>query len=339
MSTIPSYTRHTEWWEHKITLFLFTGLLAMSYAAPANLWWPLLHLGIALLSIVVCAVFVSVINDYTDMEDDRIAGKINRLTHLSLGKIRLLIFLLLATGAAFCWYFRNQPITIFFYSGSWIAYSAYSFPPIRLKKRGWSGVLADAAGAHLFPTLTILSAMSHSLLKPFPAELYVTASGWNILFGLRGILWHQYTDRQNDLTSGLRTLATMVPSTLIIRIELPILILEITALAGMLWVSALQNLLYLIPLYLAYVWLIRKRMQLHPVIILTPEKKEWIFLFSSFYQSVLPISLMILMSIQLPWTLLLIPFHILLFSNDIRTNISIIEDVVRNLLKKTTEAQ
>jgi 4-hydroxybenzoate polyprenyltransferase len=334
MSSLPSYARHTEWWEHKITLFLFTGLLAISYATPGELWWPLLQLGIVLLAIIVCAIFVSVINDYTDMEDDRIAGKTNRLTHLSLGKIRLIIFGLLASGAVFCWYFRNQPVTIFFYAGSWIAYSAYSFPPIRLKRRGWSGVLADASGAHLFPTLTILSAMSHSLLKPFPPELYLTAAGWNILFGLRGILWHQYTDRQNDLTSGVKTLATLLPSSVIARMELPILLLEITALVSMLWIAELQNLLYLFPVYLAYVWLIRKRMQLHPVIILVPEKKEWIFLCLSFYQTILPLGLMILMSVQLPWVLLLIPIHILLFSNDIRANLSITEDVVRNLLKK-----
>lgn len=335
MPTIPSYTRHTEWWEHKITLFLFTGLMAISYGNPTEWWEVLLELGITLLAIIVCAVFVSVINDFTDMEDDRSAGKTNRLTHLPQSKILLIIFSLVLIGAAFCWYFRNQPQTILFYAGSWIAYSAYSFPPIRLKKRGWTGVLADAAGAHLFPSLTILSAISHSLLTPFPTALYLSAAGWNILFGLRGILWHQYTDRKNDLTSGVKTLATSVPSSVIARIEGPLLLLEIVTLSFMLWISELQNLLYLIPLYLAYVWLIRKRMHLHPVIILTPEKKEWIFLFSSFYQSLLPISLMIHMSFRLPWALLLIPVHLLLFPHDIRANVSIIKDVVRNLLKKS----
>jgi hypothetical protein len=75
-------------------------------------------------------------------------------------------------------------------------------------------------------------------------------------------------------------------------------------------------------------------MNLHPVIILTPEKKEWIFLFSSFYQTILPIGLMLVLSFQLPWSALLIPIHMLLFPHDIRANLSIMEDVLRNLLQK-----
>lgn len=334
MSPIPSYTRHTEWWEHKITLFLFTGLLAIYYAAPTDLCWPLLHLGIALLAIIICAIFVSVINDYTDMEDDLNAGKKNRLTHLSLRKIHLIIFLLLVTGGVFCWLFRNQPVTILFYSGSWIAYCTYSFPPIRLKRRGWTGPLADAAGAHLFPTLTILSSMSHALDKPLPTELYLVAVLWNSLFGIRGILWHQYTDLQNDLISGVKTLATQVPSSVISRLEIPLLLLEITALSWLLCLLELQILLYLIPFYLGFVWLIRKQAHLHPVIILIPEKKEWIFIFSSFYQTILPLGLMMLMSLQQPWMLVLILIYISLFSNDIRTNLTIIKYILRKSLKK-----
>ena len=79
----PAFTRSSEWWEPKITLMIGLGLM-VCYPYFGDM-----SLGIVgflfqlILALVAGAVYVSLINDYTDLEEDQLAGKPNRLQKIS----------------------------------------------------------------------------------------------------------------------------------------------------------------------------------------------------------------------------------------------------------------
>jgi len=76
------------------------------------------------------------------------------------------------------------------YLSAWIIYTLYSVPPFRLKNRGGWGVLADAAGSNLFPTLSVVALVNHWDGGGVPIYWYITVGVWSLSFGIRGILWH-----------------------------------------------------------------------------------------------------------------------------------------------------
>ena len=142
-----------EWWEHKLAPMLGT-----AYATAFLIDRSLLALAPTLLltfaAIAVGGAYVSVVNDLTDLEDDRRAGKENRLASQPRWLGPAMIAGLVLAGliiAALAW--GHDPTAIGLYGASWIAFSLYSIPPVRLKSRSWAGVLSDAAGARLFPHL------------------------------------------------------------------------------------------------------------------------------------------------------------------------------------------
>jgi 4-hydroxybenzoate polyprenyltransferase len=142
-------TRAVEWWEYKLspifaTIYATALLLNVSIASL----WPVLVL--SLLALIPGAAYVSVINDLTDLKDDLASGKNNRL----VGRSRLFIAVTLACcvlpGVLVATHLRNDKLPLTLYLANWAAFSLYSLPPVRLKNRGFPGILADAAGVHMF---------------------------------------------------------------------------------------------------------------------------------------------------------------------------------------------
>lgn len=86
----------------------------------------------------------------------------------------------------------------------------YSAPPLRLKERGLWGILSDAAGAHLIPTLFVAATFLHLSTAPQTNALTfsIVAAAWAFFAGVRGILLHQLWDLDNDLNAGVSTLVT-----------------------------------------------------------------------------------------------------------------------------------
>jgi 4-hydroxybenzoate polyprenyltransferase len=198
--------RSHDWWEYKIP-----PLLATAYATALLLHvsfqqlWPLLLL--ILFALLPGAAYVCVINDITDLEEDRQCGKRNRME----GKSRLFQIVALAAcivpGLAVGWLLRQHTLTLSLYAANWLAYTLYSAPPVRLKTRGLGGVLMDAGGAHLLPTLWTSSLIAEATGQPMPQLFLCTLGVWAFALGLRGILWHQLYDRENDRRGRVATFA------------------------------------------------------------------------------------------------------------------------------------
>ena len=166
---------------------------------------PLVFL--VLVALAACAAYVSVVNDFTDRADDMASGKTNRLVGKSSSFIRSVIAFCILSGLAVAFYWRHDPLLLLLYSASWIAFTLYSFPPVRLKQRSGLGVLADACGAHVFPTLLAVAAVYRWTQQPFDLIWLVSIGVWSFSFGVRGILWHQLSDLHHDESINLRTFA------------------------------------------------------------------------------------------------------------------------------------
>lgn len=204
--------RAREWWDHKLASMLGTGYMtAFSLREPLSDLWPTFLA--TLVGVAAAAAYVSVINDWTDLEVDAAAGKDNRLARRGRWYAPAATGGLLALGVAvaiLAW--RDDPLVLALYAGPWLAFSLYSLPPVRLKARGAAGALADASGAHLFPHLLITVAVFHAAGRPLEAWWLVAVGTWALATGVRGALWHQLTDVEADRRSGVTTFAHRSPA-------------------------------------------------------------------------------------------------------------------------------
>jgi 4-hydroxybenzoate polyprenyltransferase len=202
-------TRASEWWEFKLVLAVLTGYLTALHLG-ISIWDALPQLGLLLASLLPGAIFVSVLNDWTDKADDAAAGKENRQLHQRRIVPAILLFLSLLGGGLFAWIWRDNVPLLVTYGMGWAAYALYSIPPIRLKKRGFPGLISDAVGANVVPAvlsvLLVGKVGSGSVNVGWLAAVFC----WSLCFGLRGILWHQIGDLESDQRSGTQTFVMRV---------------------------------------------------------------------------------------------------------------------------------
>lgn len=196
--------RGAEWWDFKlvpILLVFYIGAIRLDVAVAA-LWRPLL---ILLGALAAGAVYVSLINDWTDLAEDRAAGKVNRLVGKRPSAIVAALALVLVPGAAFGFVWRGSPALLLLYAAAWLSFTLYSVPPARLKVRGIAGIVADAAGANLLPGLLAAVLVTTSVHRRGDPLFLVAAGCWLFAYGVRGIVWHQLVDAEADRLAGVRT--------------------------------------------------------------------------------------------------------------------------------------
>lgn len=304
--------RANEWWAFKIP-----GVLAVGYATSikvgASLTQVMPSILFVLFSIIIGAIYVSTINDITDIEEDLKSGKENRMFRIPQ-QYRWLIpffFALLGVGIAFA--YLPDILSVVLYLLPWIAFSLYSFRPIRLKQRGVWGIVADAAGAHVFINMLMVSHVSHVAGQPVDA-LWLTAIGvWSFLVGLRGILWHQFSDRDNDLKVQSTTFATGTTPAEFNGRERLLFAIEICILTVILLILSI-NVLFAALIFYSVLTLFRyKVLGYRMVIVLNPAEKPFQILLLDFYQVFFPIALLGYICWSNPSAYLLLFFHVSLF--------------------------
>ncbi|RTQ53277.1 hypothetical protein EJV47_00635 [Hymenobacter gummosus] len=286
-----SMTRASEWWAYK-----FAPILATAYATAALARVPLApllpRLLLLLLAFTVGAIYVSVLNDWTDRADDAAAGKSNRLARQSGGVVALVLAGCAAVGLIIGGYFwQLSPWTAGLYLGAWVTYSLYSLPPVRLKVRGSWGLLADAAGAHLFPQLLTATVVSQWAGVAPSGPWLVAVGAWALGCGLRNILWHQLGDAANDAQAGVRTFVVQWGARAGHRLALGALLLEAVGLGLLLYLGR-QPLAYLaLALYGGLTYL-RARVWQQPVVVAQPQAGQHILL-NEYYEVYYPLVLLL----------------------------------------------
>ena len=306
---IPSFLRVHDWWAPKIIPLLCIGY-ATIIQYEDNLIDYFLWLLFLIMAIAIGAIYVSIINDFTDLKYDIASKKKNGLERFGSSKRNLVLLASVLLAVFFCYFFIHDTLSLIFYLAAYLAFSLYSIPPFRFKNRGALGVIADASGAHLFPSLFIASSMMHNMKIPIEPYWLLIIGVWSFAYGLRGILWHQFWDRENDLSINHKTFATNTSISSMKPVELFITTIEIITLILILWplgVLPFIALLFYILMLFGY-----RRIKTKIIMIISDEE-PWQVLMTDYYQILLPISLIIISSLKSPICLVLLIFHILCF--------------------------
>ncbi|WP_305010583.1 UbiA family prenyltransferase [Hymenobacter mellowenesis] len=283
--------RASEWWAFK-----FAPILATAYATAAFAQvplWPLLpRLLLLLLALTVGATYVSVLNDWTDRADDHAAGKPNRLAGQSP---RVVAAMLAGCAAAGLWagiyFWQVSPMSAGLYLGAWVAYSLYSLPPVRLKVRGGWGLLADMAGAHLFPQLLTAALVSQWAGAAALGWWLAAVGAWAVGCGLRNILWHQLGDAANDARAGVGTFVVRHGEPAGRRLAVAALVLEAVGLGLLLYLGR-QPLAYLALVLYGSITYLRARVWQQPVVIAQSRAGQHLLL-NDYYEVYYPLALLL----------------------------------------------
>jgi 4-hydroxybenzoate polyprenyltransferase len=300
--------RVRTWWEFKTSVFLgiaylaaFVGSISFPQAWPAFV--------ACVLGIIPLASYVCVINDITDEQEDRQAGKSNTMQGKSLFfKTGWITACLLGGLFAFLLCFSSNLPAAILYAANWIVFTLYSVPPFRWKVRGAAGVLADACGGTALPSLWCVLLVAPSIQIPF----LVAVAVWSFAFGLRGILYHQAGDFAADQATQVQTLAVKLGlARLRLLVRTIILPLEVAALAALLWMGWSISVLPLATVYLLTQFLLWKRSgKVSVAVIPQPDCR---FALMKYYQLWLPITFILTLSQRDPHYLVLLPVQLALF--------------------------
>lgn len=297
-------------------------LISVPYAvlvmAEIDVWAALLALGMSCCTILGIAGVGYFLNDYTDREEDRLAGKLNVTATLAAWQLLLLLAFLLAL-AILPWalYFPMDRLSAWLLAGEFGLFVLYSAPPFRLKERGAPGLLADAGYAHVVPAL--LAAHTFALLGGLEAQAiwpYLSALGlWQGFVGLRNILLHQVGDFEKDRGTGTRTFATQVglqatQAALQVVIALEILGAATYLVLGAPWAWFLPLVYAAFALQVVYFRVLAWKIGLPQD--MTARLTTWL---DDFYCGWLPLAYLGILLVRAPWMCLALGAHMLLFPN------------------------
>ena len=195
------------------------------------------------------------------------------------------------------------------------------------------GITADALGSQVFPTLFLAISFYQWTNQEMQLLPSVFLTIWLFCFGLRGILWHQLADKENDKVSGLFTFVQKISDVQLSRLSVVIIILEMLAFGVFIWLHALLIIISGLILYLIYNWFLLKYFSVKQILINPKPAQYRIFLFE-YYQVFLPLSLLILFALKNPVNIIGLLIHFFLF----RVNICSILSSIKKIFESTFTA-
>jgi 4-hydroxybenzoate polyprenyltransferase len=248
-----SLVRFGNWWAHKIPpllLVVYVELIRRHASAGASA----AAICVLLFCVSCVAAYGHVVNDWCDIADDQRAGKPNAMRELGVAHRAALSLGLIVAGFAVLTPFPNAWPARIVLAVNYLWPTLYSVPGVRLKERGILGVLSDAAGSHVTPTLFAFTAVS--LFVPAAANVAVLTALllWATALGIKGILYHQIADRANDEMAGVATFAAAFDPTRLsevlarynLLIELPVSIFLTVVVVAFLPLAAVALAAYLL---------------------------------------------------------------------------------------------
>jgi len=226
--------------------------------------------------------------------------------------VGLLVAVPVLIGIAMAWRWRGDSLLLAAYGAAWLAFSAYSLPPLRLKTRGIFGVMADASGAHLFPAL-VAALLAFRAQGTAPDLLWLALVAlWAGAFGVRGILWHQLSDEEADRIGQVRTFVQRHGGrwarAIGARLMFP---LECAALFALLWRLDDRIPFVALVLYAFLVIFKLERFEMHAAIV-QPRARHLILL-NDYYEVFLPVSLLVASALAHPADWIVLALHCLVF--------------------------
>lgn len=304
--------RSHDWWGCKLSAFL-----GIAYAtvliAGINLIQAIIWIFFLLASLIIGASYVSIVNDVTDVEQDIAAGKNNYMMRFPLFLRWVITGFCVAIGGVFMYNFYPDKLSFFLYVMSWVAFSLYSIPPIRLKTKGVSGIFADAGGAHLFPSCLIISSLDFFMGKSINWLWFAAVAVWALAFGLRGILSHQFEDRDKDIITGVNTYASGIKPNQFKNKAILIIAIELIAFTVMILIINRIIVLTFLLLYIINLLMRYKLYNTQLIIITLNEKGNRRAIMTEYYQVFFPTAILISIAAHQPYVWIVLLLHIIIF--------------------------
>lgn len=148
------------------------------------------------------------LNDISDVASDKAAGKNNIASNLKT--IEKAIIILISTCVGVLPISFHNPAVITLICLEILLLFSYSFPPFRLKERGFLGVITDSLYAYVVPSLILLTYLDS--IFEVDSFFWYFLPLFGFFLGVRNILDHQLDDYDNDLVSGTKTFVTNNPN-------------------------------------------------------------------------------------------------------------------------------
>ncbi|MGF7081448.1 UbiA family prenyltransferase [Mucilaginibacter sp. UYCu711] len=316
MLKIIKIIRSNEWWEYKFPPIFSVGyLIILKNGGTAKHLFPVFS--VVLLALITGAAYVSILNDATDVDDDARARKNNNMADFNSIQKTLFVIFPLFVGLCFLLiFFKNSILVSTLYLLSYICFTLYSLPPFRLKKRGFAGVLADAAGSQLFPTLFLTAYIYNQINVSVNLGQFAATGIWSFCFGIRGILWHQFKDKNNDTLSGIKTPVQVITPGQFKIGAVGIMIVEMLSFTWMILSFDFPWVIFSLALYVIYVLLLYKRWHIN-LIIIQPIATPYRIFMNEYYQVFLPLHVLISVIILSPDFIFLLFLQLILFPRNI----------------------
>ncbi|AFY85514.1 phytanoyl-CoA dioxygenase family protein [Oscillatoria acuminata] len=330
LSVFSESTRIKNWWNYKIPPLLgivYALLLLSDYtiAQATTIFAVIISTSIG------AAGYGHFINDICDIETDQKANKPNAAANLQPWQRLLLCLLFLSIGFAAPLLTHLGIIPLALLTANYLLPTLYSVPPLRLKERGTWGILSDAAGAHLVPTLFVAATVLSQTPDPPRNALIFTgiAAAHAFFVGLRGILLHQLWDRTNDLNSGTATFVTQQPPKTVHRwIDRLVFPVEILLLSGVALLLC-QSTPALTIFFAVYLLLTTVNIKTAPHPFTPSPPKGQNIIPHDLYEVWLPLALSITLAVQNPQFLLLVALTAMLFYPSIKVRITEMFQVIK----------
>lgn len=308
---VITLVRANDWWAYKLAPVLGTayGTAAILNIPLIRLWPSLLFVLIAL---VIGASYASVINNVCDQQEDQISAKSNYFLGRSNLFIALILTACIVPGFIISALLISNPLAFGVYLTNWLIFTAYSLPPMRLKKHGFLGTMADAMGANVLPQMFAVFVVVYDADKTLPAIWLLFIAIWSLTSGLRGIFWHQILDFDNDSRAGVYTFAIQTsPQTLENLGKWIIFPAEVVALVGIFVLSKHILVWAFLGLYLITEWLRYYFWQITPVMIEPADNKR--ILIFEYYDVFYPLGFLCLAIWKHPLDLIILGVHLSLY--------------------------
>ncbi len=293
-------------WQFKVPLLMcFPYLAAFVSGMHAQIFFQAVAL--SFVTIIGFAGFAYTLNDLGDIAVDQKANKENAVQHLGRMKtILLILFCLVLTLAP--WYFLpHSNFSIFLLFFELLFFYLYAMKPFRLKERGVAGLLCDALYAHALPAVLAFYTFMCYNKDGFSFFPYILPSIflWQLLCGLRNIVFHQMNDYQYDKAADVKTWVSkngLAKAEFIVK---GLLILELMAFfLFLLLLTNLYHVYILLPAYLLY--LIYSLVKHRKVLSVLPLNDIKFIFLDQFYLYWLPLLI-------LAWLVQIEMFYLLMF--------------------------
>ena len=200
MKKVINYFRVIEWYDSKIPFMLCGFIFNTILAGDRDVWEISIKFFLYFIYLAAFLSFSYLINDYSDIEADRKAGKQKAIFDVDKRVTIIVLVLLPICGVLPLWIYLDY--NMLYIGLSILVYflgAAYSVPLFRFKERGFIGLLECSVAQRVVPLLIIPFLVDS---KNIYFALWIVLS---FIDGIRYLVIHQYIDRENDLKTGIRT--------------------------------------------------------------------------------------------------------------------------------------